>query len=185
VTCGLYINIILGDYLRTIVAMNRTNDSWVLDPRAQGPDIYLQQGAPSGVGNHVSCEFNLIYRWHATLSQVDEKWMKDFMEKLFPGQDMGKISVDEFKLGLYKWIKTIDPDPAKRSVGGLKRNANGEFDDATLVDILTASTEDCAGMALFFIANNSRIRLWDPDRVACCDNARGTAIALLEYCFLK
>ena len=156
-TCGLYINIVLGDYLRTIVAMNRTNDSWVLDPRAQGPDVYSHQGAPSGVGNHVSCEFNLIYRWHATLSEIDEKWMGGFMERLFPGKDMGKISVDEFKLGLYQWAKTIDPDPGKRSVGGLKRNANGEFDDAALVEILTASTEDCAGRTVVFIANDSRL----------------------------
>ena len=70
---------------------------------------------------------------------------------------MGKISVDEFKLGLYKWAKTIEPDPAKRSVGGLKRNANGKFDDAALVEILTASTEDCAGRTVVFIANDSRL----------------------------
>jgi hypothetical protein len=153
----LYINIILGDYLRTIIAVNRTNDPWVLDPRAQGPDVYSHQGAPSGVGNVVSCEFNLIYRWHATLSQVDEKWIGDFMAELFPGKDMGKISVDEFKLGLYKWAKTIDPDPFKRSVGGLQRDADGKFDDAALVGILTASTEDCAGRPFVFIANDSCI----------------------------
>jgi hypothetical protein len=153
----LYINIILGDYLRTIIAVNRTNDPWVLDPRAQGPDVYSHQGAPSGVGNVVSCEFNLIYRWHATLSQVDEKWVSDFMAQLFPGKDMATISVDEFKLGLYKWAKTIDPDPFKRSVGGLQRDVNGKFDDAALVGILTASTEDCAGRASTFIANDSCI----------------------------
>jgi hypothetical protein len=130
--------------------MNRTNDTWVLDPRAQGPDVYSEQGAPSGVGNHVSCEFNLIYRWHATLSQVDEKWINDFMAKLFPGKDMAKLTTEEFKIGLYKWGKTIDPDPAKREIGGLKRNGKGEFDDATLVGILTSSTEDCAGTSILF-----------------------------------
>jgi hypothetical protein len=157
VTCGLYINIILGDYLRSIIAMNGTNDSWVLDPRAQGPDVYGAQGVPSGVGNQVSCEFNLIYRWHATISQVDEKWLVDFMAKLFPGQDMGKITLDEFRAGLYKWSKTLDPDPSKRPLASLRRNANGEFDDAALIAVLTASTEDCAGSYALFIADCSCI----------------------------
>lgn len=35
VTCGLYINITLFDYLRTIVNLNRSNTTWTLDPRAK------------------------------------------------------------------------------------------------------------------------------------------------------
>jgi hypothetical protein len=147
VTCGLYINCILYDYLRTIIALNRTNDPWILDPRAQGPEVYSTQGTPSGVGNQVSCEFNLVYRWHATVSERDEKWLQDAMAKMYPGQDMSKISVDDFKLGLYKWIKTINPDPAKRELGDLTRDAEGKFDDAALVKVLTESTQDCAGMS--------------------------------------
>jgi hypothetical protein len=130
--------------------MNRTNDSWVLDPRAKGPDIYGEQESPTATGNIVSCEFNLIYRWHATLSQIDEKWVSEFMIKLFPGKDMGKITVDEFKLGILKWIKTIDDDPGKRNIGNLKRNDNGEFDNNSLIQILTSSTEDCAGTLHLF-----------------------------------
>ena len=34
ITSGLYINIILTDYLRTIVNLNRVNSTWTLDPRA-------------------------------------------------------------------------------------------------------------------------------------------------------
>lgn len=50
VTCGLYINIVLGDYLRTIVGLNNTDSTWALDPRAKmGPG-----GATSGTGNTVS-----------------------------------------------------------------------------------------------------------------------------------
>jgi hypothetical protein len=143
VTCGLYINCILYDYLRTIIALNRTNEPWILDPRVQGPEIYSSQGTPSGVGNQVSCEFNLIYRWHATISERDEKWLNDSMKTMYPGQDISKISVDDFRLGLYKWIKTIDPDPAKRPCGGLVRNESGAFDDAALIKVLIESTEDC------------------------------------------
>ena len=35
ITCGLYINITLLDYLRTIVNLNRSNTTWTLDPRAE------------------------------------------------------------------------------------------------------------------------------------------------------
>ena len=88
--------------------MNRTNDSWVLDPRAQGPDVYSHQGAPSGVGNHVSCEFNLIYRWHATLSKIDEKWVSDFLrENIFRGRIWGRSPSMNSNLECTSWIRTI------------------------------------------------------------------------------
>ena len=35
VTCGLYVNIILKDYVRTILNVNRTDSVWSLDPRAE------------------------------------------------------------------------------------------------------------------------------------------------------
>jgi hypothetical protein len=35
ITSGLYINIILTDYVRTIIGLNRTNSTWTLDPRAE------------------------------------------------------------------------------------------------------------------------------------------------------
>jgi hypothetical protein len=146
VTCGLYINVILYDYLRTIIALNRTKDPWILDPRARGPEVYSSQGTPMGVGNQVSCEFNLVYRWHSTISVRDEQWLNDFMAKVFPGKDMAKISVDELKMGLYAFGKTFDPDPAKRVWGGLTRDENGFFDDEALIKELIACTEDCAGI---------------------------------------
>ena len=35
-TCGLYINIILKVYVRTILNLNRTDSLWDLDPRSRG-----------------------------------------------------------------------------------------------------------------------------------------------------
>lgn len=49
VTCGLYINIILIDYVRTILNLNRTDDNWRLDPRAD-----LGPGTAEATGNQVS-----------------------------------------------------------------------------------------------------------------------------------
>ena len=60
ITCGLYINITLMDYLRTIVNLNRSNTTWTLDPRTEMGKVFGQDGTPRGVGNQVSAEFNLV-----------------------------------------------------------------------------------------------------------------------------
>lgn len=94
ITCGLYANIVLGDYVRTILNLNdnelKNDSNWMLDPR--GLNVFGPDGTPKGVGNQVSAEFNLVYRWHATISNKDEKWITDFMQEMFPGQNIGKIS---------------------------------------------------------------------------------------------
>lgn len=61
ITGGLYINIILGDYLRTIVGLNRVSSDWSLDPRVDMEDDEKTH-IPRGCGNQTSVEFNLVYR---------------------------------------------------------------------------------------------------------------------------
>ena len=56
ITCGLYINIILKDYVRTILALNRTNSVWDLDPRSREGKSLFGQGAAEAGGNQVSAE---------------------------------------------------------------------------------------------------------------------------------
>ena len=36
------------------------------------------------MGNQVSVEFNLIYRWHSAISDKDEEWTKAFLKSVFP-----------------------------------------------------------------------------------------------------
>lgn len=105
-----------------------------------------------GIGNQVSIEFNLLYRWHAAISDRDDKWTQRFTSKVFPGKDMSKISANEFRLGLLAWSKTINPDPGKRNLdmGTIVRDkTTGKFDDSALIKLLTESTEDCAGNLSF------------------------------------
>lgn len=89
ITCGLYVNIILGDYLRTILNLNDnpTDSDWRLDPREAFSNVFDSEGTPKGVGNQVSAEFNFIYRWHCATSNRDEAWINEFMGKIY-GKDV-------------------------------------------------------------------------------------------------
>jgi hypothetical protein len=139
ITCGLYVNIILIDYVRTILDLNRTDSNWQLNPRAEVADL------PMGVGNQVSAEFNLVYRWHSTVSDRDEKWTQEMWDGMFgEGRDPKSISKGEFFGRLDEVYKKTDRDPAKRNFAGLERAENGTLPDQGLVDILTSSIEDCA-----------------------------------------
>ncbi|KAF9251277.1 hypothetical protein CBS147339_5695 [Penicillium roqueforti] len=140
ITCGLYINITLYDYLRTIVNLNRTNSTWCLDPRAQAEKA---GSTPSGLGNQCSVEFNLAYRWHSAISQGDEKWIEQIYYDLL-GKPAEQVTMPELLMGMKKVEGLLDADPAKRTFARLKRDENGYFDDGELVNILTHATEDVA-----------------------------------------
>jgi hypothetical protein len=139
ITCGLYVNIILIDYVRTILDLNRTDSNWQLNPRAEMDNV------PIGVGNQVSAEFNLVYRWHSTVSDRDEKWTQELWDGMFgEGRDPKTIGKYEFLKTLDTVYKKTDPDPSKRSFAGLARSQDGTLPDQGLVDILVSSIEDCA-----------------------------------------
>lgn len=145
VTCGLYMNITLGDYLRTIVNLNRSNTTWSLDPRQEmGKTVMGQEAPPRGGGNQVSCEFNLVYRWHSAISAKDEKWTEGIYKMLF-GKPSSEVSMPELLRGLHKWEQSMHPDPFKRNYSNLKRGPDGKFSDDELVTIWADSVEDVAG----------------------------------------
>jgi len=147
VTCGLYINIILNDYVGTLVGIPELNTAWFLNPYVGGgTEPLAAQATPIATGNQVSCEFNLVYRFYMIISERDDKWTQALFAKLFPGKDPATISLDDFRAGLTGHLATIDPDPSKRGVAGLKRKPDGTFDDAELIQIITESTEDMAGI---------------------------------------
>jgi hypothetical protein len=145
ITCGLYINIILVDYVRTILNLNRTDSNWQLNPRA-----IIKDGPPLGVGNQVSAEFNLVYRWHSAVSDRDEKWTEDLWAEMFRDpktkevKDPKLVSKDELLGKLKEMYHTLPKEPEKRPFGGMTRNSNGTYPDDGLVKILTESIEDCA-----------------------------------------
>ena len=104
-------------------------------------------GTPSGVGNQVSAEFNLAYRWHSCISDKDDKWTQELYKKLF-GKEAKDISLQELLQGLGKWEHGLPKDPQKRPFADLKRDADGKLPDDELVEILTSAIEDTAGLNL-------------------------------------
>jgi hypothetical protein len=172
VTSGLYVNIILTDYVRTILNLNRTSSTWTLDPRQNFSEVYNSAGVPSGVGNQVSVEFNLVYRWHSAISVRDEKWTNDIYAKLFPNVDPSKLTMEQFVKGLRDWEKKLPQEPNQWEFGDMKRDKDtGAFDDVDLIKIITDSTEDIASafgprqvpkiMKLVEVLGMEQARLWN------------------------
>jgi linoleate 8R-lipoxygenase / 9,12-octadecadienoate 8-hydroperoxide 8R-isomerase len=160
VTCGLYINIILKarilieydyscscfqDYVRTILNLNRTNSPWSLDPRSKDGKCLFNGGAAEGVGNQVSAEFNLLYRWHSSLSLQDEKWSEDLFRQMFPGKNSADVTTDDLIKAMGGWVKNLPLDPAKRSFAKLQRCSDGKYKDDQLAALFVEGVEDCAG----------------------------------------
>ncbi|KAK3395060.1 linoleate diol synthase [Podospora didyma] len=143
---GLYINIALHDYLRAITNTHAAQSDWTLDPRADGPSKQFDpEGTPKGVGNQVSVEFNLLYRFHSCISKKDERWINDFFLKLFPGrkpEDLQDVSWVELGQALLTFEQGIPKDPSARTFNGLERQPDGRFRDEDLVKILKEAMDD-------------------------------------------
>lgn len=148
ITCGLYVNIILHDYVRTILNLQTTDNSWTLDPRKDCESIFDRHGVPTGIGNQVSVEFNLVYRWHSTISEKDAKWVEKLYEDIFETKDISKYlhSHGAFFSKVGPWMAKIRAqNPEDRHIKDLKRESSGKYSDEKLVEILKEATEDVAG----------------------------------------
>lgn len=140
VTCGLYVNIIIKDYVRNILGLHRTNTSWMLDPRS----TYERKTAASATGNQVSAEFNLIYRWHSCLSERDEKFTEEAARQMFSGADPEELTAKVLIEKLSEWEASIPSDPRHRSFAQMARLESGSFADDDLAQLWTESVEDKA-----------------------------------------
>ncbi|KAF4459201.1 prostaglandin-endoperoxide synthase 1 [Fusarium albosuccineum] len=145
VTSGLYINITLIDYVRNIINLNRVDTTWTLDPRQEmGVSVGTKEGSEAGTGNVVSAEFNLCYRWHSCISEMDDKWIQDFYTELL-GENYGPMNLGVLMMALKKFEASVPKDPAERTFGGFKRGPDGKFNDDDLVDALATAIEQPGG----------------------------------------
>ncbi|RYP00278.1 hypothetical protein DL763_000889 [Monosporascus cannonballus] len=145
---GLYVNICLHDYLRAITNTHHSDSDWTLDPRVEIGKQFDSEGTPRGIGNQVSVEFNLLYRFHACISKRDEKWINEFFCGIFPDrtpESLSELTPGELLKGLVTFEARTPKDPSQRTFGGLQRQKDGRFRDEDLVRILKESIEDPAG----------------------------------------
>ncbi|KAG8709377.1 hypothetical protein FRC11_005607 [Ceratobasidium sp. 423] len=150
VNCGSFMSVILGDYVAGFLGLGRNGSSWAMQPfdPFKGPN---NLPVDRGQGNHVSVEFNLLYRWHSVPSDDDEEWTLGVFKKLFGDRSFGSLTLADFYEALGR-LKTgavhpdliIEPEPRKRNFGGIKRGPDGRFNDDDLAFILQNSTESVA-----------------------------------------
>ncbi|KAJ6259386.1 Psi-producing oxygenase [Drechslerella dactyloides] len=145
VTSSLYINIVLTDYLRTILNLNRTSSTWNLDPRVGMDKAFGVTGTSHGIGNQASFEFGFVHRWSSCISRRDERWFEEFYQRVLPGQDLSQTDTTTATTRFSKWEASIDADPAARDFYDVRRDSEGMLPDDELVSILAESIEDCAG----------------------------------------
>jgi hypothetical protein len=144
VTCGLYVQIVLNDYLRTILNLQRVETSWNLDPRVDVGNVLGTTNIEKATGNQVSVEFNLIYRWHSAISMKGERWLNKHLSNICPGAPLENLTMDQLRDGMRSFASNTPADPGLRTFAHLSRDARGCFGDSDLVRILTEATEDVA-----------------------------------------
>lgn len=93
ITCGMYIQIAIHDYLRCLMAMHAHDTAWTLDPRTSYEGMNDKHGMSRGEGNMVSAEFNVLYRFHSPISERDAEWSKDLFELWV--RRTGKVKPDD------------------------------------------------------------------------------------------
>ncbi|KAJ7249642.1 heme peroxidase [Mycena rebaudengoi] len=143
VNCGHFRAFIVGDYVAGFlegVVSPLLNDAFSpLDDSAGEP-------VSRGQGNQCSIEFNILYRWHAVLSQADEQWTEQIFGKVFgTSKPFDQLTLADFMTAFAGVMASIPTDPRQRTFGGLTRGTDGRFADGDLARILQDATEAPAG----------------------------------------
>ena len=149
---GLYISISLGDYLRAIQGVHEKDTTWTFDPRMYIEKTAQGEAVPRGMGNQVSAEFNLLYRFHPAISDEDAQWTEDFFLREArtrlgrPNLKLEDLTARELwpVFGQFAAEKRAI-DPSKRDIEGCKRGADDTFPDDRLAEILKQSIDSTAG----------------------------------------
>ncbi|GAA5889174.1 hypothetical protein JCM8208_007792 [Rhodotorula glutinis] len=144
VNCGWFLGIIVNDYIRTILNVNTTESTWSLMPTV---DIATSPvgHAPRGTGNCSSAEFSILYRWHAAISEKDERWVEELMKSVSGGKSVDEMTRGDFMKAAKALKDKAGPDPLKWHTTGLKRNESGSFNDDDLARVLAEAVDEPAG----------------------------------------
>ncbi|KAI0269044.1 linoleate diol synthase [Russula aff. rugulosa BPL654] len=139
INCSWFGSAIFADYVSSILGFVRQGSTWSLDPFSEIRDADHKL-FERGRGNVCSVEFNCLYRWHATTSEADEKWVEQLMGHIFPDKSVDSLTVDDFKSAVLK-IQAQEPDITHWTFGNLQRQADGTFKDSELAAVIKNATE--------------------------------------------
>ncbi|KAG8221573.1 heme peroxidase [Butyriboletus roseoflavus] len=143
VNTAFFMQIILADYVGSILGLVRDGLSWRLDPLASSRECD-HAVSPRGGGNAVSIEFNLLYHWHASICEQDEKWLNGLFRDLFQDKNPATVTTKEFRKVVREKIMPSG-DVKTWTFGGLQRGPDGLFADQDLTRVLQDATERRAG----------------------------------------
>jgi linoleate 10R-lipoxygenase len=133
---------VFSDYVAGFLGQTRHGQSWHLkpfDPIKRNDGTVVTRGE----GNHCTVEFNLLYRWHATVGLKDEEWTEKLLkEKVGPNWE--RATPEDFGNALRKLVGEVPVDPRKRTFGDLVRGADGKFSDEDLARVLQEATKQPA-----------------------------------------
>ncbi|KIW06011.1 uncharacterized protein PV09_03192 [Verruconis gallopava] len=144
INVGFFASVVLRDYVSAILNTPRANSEWNL---ALGKEIkQMGKRVERGNGNVVSVEFCVLYHWHAALSNADAKWMEDIIHKHFPDlEDIEALTPKMFyELLMKEGHELMTTKPKDWTFGGLKRGANGSFNNDDLAKIIKDCIEEPA-----------------------------------------
>ncbi|CCM06203.1 uncharacterized protein FIBRA_08446 [Fibroporia radiculosa] len=140
VNAGFFMQVILGDYVGAILGLTRDGLEWRLNPLETMREIG-HEFAPQGEGNVVSLEFNLLYRWHATSSEGDTRWLEGLFSRVFAGAPDGQVRPAAFKNAVTSLVVDRPQDVRQWRIDNLTRGPDGRYNDADLAKILHDATE--------------------------------------------
>ncbi|BGP48804.1 hypothetical protein JCM10450v2_004680 [Rhodotorula kratochvilovae] len=143
INCGWFVNVIFQDYIRTILNISRTDSTWSLVPT--GEIKTLMGRLPRGEGNHVSVEFDVLYRWHMASSEKDVKWLEGVMKRWNSGKDFSKMTKQDFLVAAKAAPDDMGDDATKWEFNNFKRGESGAFRDEDIVKTLSEATDNIAG----------------------------------------
>ncbi|PCH36246.1 linoleate diol synthase [Wolfiporia cocos MD-104 SS10] len=137
--CAWFASVVFSDYFSAILGLVRQGNSWSLDPfgeiRQKDHTLFER-----GRGNVCSVEFNCLYRWHATTSVQDEKWIEQQFKQIFPNKTWDGVTIADFRATAQELAK-MEPDVTHWTFGNLQRQpTTGAFKDDELAKIIQNAT---------------------------------------------
>ncbi|KDN34438.1 hypothetical protein RSAG8_12470, partial [Rhizoctonia solani AG-8 WAC10335] len=150
INCASFMSVVLNDYVAGFLGVAREGSTWNMEPFNEFRDTN-HQPVGRGEGNHVSVEFNLLYRWHSVVSSKEEDWTEGILKDLYPNKPPGELTLADFYDGLRRLrggdvppSLRVELDPRKRNFGGIQRGPDGRFKDDDLAKLLFDATDNVA-----------------------------------------